>query len=54
MKEKQIKEQIKFMCQLNNIKYDANFINFVYNKHLDGFSGEILKRLLVEYNKEVK
>lgn len=50
MKEKQIKEQIRFMCKLSDIKYDNNFIDFVYDKHLNDFSGEILKKLLVEYN----
>lgn len=49
--EKDVKDQIKFVCKIDNIPADEDFINFVYNKHLDGFSGEIMKKLREEYDK---
>jgi hypothetical protein len=46
-----VKHQIRFMCELNSLVYkdDEVFIEFVYNKHLDGFSGKILEELHNEY-----
>lgn len=52
-KEKQVKIQIKFMCDICDITYNDDFINYVYNKKLDGFSGEILKKLKNEYENGV-
>ena len=46
-----MKEQIKFICELNKINYTEEFIDFVYNKHLKEFSGEILKNLKKEFEK---
>ena len=46
---KKMKEQIRFICQLNKIDYTEEFIDFVYNKHLKEFSGEILKKLKKEF-----
>lgn len=52
-KEKQVKIQIKFVCDIYNITYNDDFINYVYNKKLNAFSGEILKKLKNEYGKKV-
>lgn len=49
--EKDVKDQIRFICKVDNIPIDEEFINFVYNKHLDAFSGEIMKKLKKEYDK---
>lgn len=46
-----VKEQIRFMCKFSDIPVDEDFVNFVYNKHLDAFSGEIMKKLKKEYDK---
>lgn len=51
-KERMIKEQIRFMCKFNKIEYDEDFVEYVYNLHLEGFSGETLKNLKEEYRKE--
>ena len=49
--EKDVKDQIRFVCKHSDIPIDEEFINFVYNKHLDAFSGEIMKKLKEEFDK---
>lgn len=46
-----MKDQIKFMCELNKISYTKEFIDYVYEKKLKSFSGGILKTLKEEFNK---
>ena len=50
-KPSKVQEQIKFVSKMNGIEYDDNFAKFVENKHLDGFSGENLKKLRNENDK---
>lgn len=52
MKEN-VKSQIRSMCEMFNYPYkdDEAFIEFVYNKHLSGFSGENIQEAYEEYVK---
>lgn len=50
--EYMVKAQIIFICDLNKIEHDGDFIDFVYNKHLKEYSGEIIKKLRKEYKEE--
>ncbi len=47
-----VKYQIKYLAKMFDIKYDDGFIDYVYNKDLDSFSGENLKKLREEYDRK--
>ncbi len=52
MKEN-VKSQIRSMCEMfgYTYQYQEAFIEFVYNKHLSGFSGENIQEAYEEYVK---
>lgn len=49
-----VKEQIRFVCKSCDISYTKDFIDFVYNKHLPYFSGELLKELKKDFENSDK
>ena len=53
MKEKEVKEQIKFMLKLSGLNNDKKFINYVYDKHLNEFSIAIIKKLHEEFKENL-
>lgn len=51
--EKDTKDMIKFICNMCDIQYTNEFIDYVYNKNVGGISGAILKELKKEFEKKV-
>ena len=49
-----MREQIEFICELFNIEYTKDFIDFVYNKKLPYFSGELIKKLKKDFENSDK
>lgn len=45
-------DMIKFMCRLDKIPCSDEFINFVLDKGVNSYSGEILKNLKAEFDKK--
>lgn len=49
-----MREQIEFVCKVNNIEYTKEFIDFVYNKKLPYFSGELIKKIKKDFENSDK